>query len=736
MASFVREILSAAGTLGEKEDFAAKTTKIQKKLNDLKSQLSVHITNRYGNFSTTLSNTTNLTTQMERLAGEVEAMDATINKHFRAELVDRNKELIELNESMQELNLTLQIVTKIKRCYDLMERSNEGLSSGKWLTASQSLQAVFILLREPCSEIDESSIKIFPAIKTEIVSQKRKFSSKLAEEWNRSVSVSVREDNKKKLVTNSIILSSSGTNDKFIDVVADLVRALHDTETLEDVVYPFTQHLKKEFLKTILSGKTSIDIPSNSFSVIIDSKKEKSDPFKVFKSLRLFFSFLLTNLSVPLSQEENSPTFLQLLGSSLSTWFCQAVIEDVLAPAVPSSVDKLPAYEDILNETEAFHDFVVETGFLPSSNLILLNYARNVDVLFANKTCQELLVKAREIMKEDLFTTVLVEPGDIINPDPLNQKPDYDDLPIPPNFSMPEKTFQFPSCQVSCSTLKVLELARKGLDEAVAAKAFCSVRLFNTVRNIFELWCAVVPTFHKSNLESLPQLSAIAHNSAMYLAHKLVTLGFLYKEKLSALAKHTPTFIDIVPRLRTVGGEIMLQSMRIQRDSIISTLSNAGMTSAGSERRLSSGVDQAVRQFLHLLAHLQKVWQPVLPSDIYHRCIGSLVNSGVEEIVQKILSLSDISSEVSEQYCSLLNQIVLKTPGFFAPETPEKFAKKWSKFLELIVVLNSSLRVIEDRWGEGKGVLAAEFSPEEVKQLIRAIFQNTERRAAVLSKIK
>ena len=95
-----------------------------------------------------------------------------------------------------------------------MERSNEGLSSGKWLTASQSLQAVFILLREPCSEIDESSIKIFPAIKTEIVSQKRKFSSKLAEEWNRSVSVSVREDNKKKLVTNSIILSSSGTNDK------------------------------------------------------------------------------------------------------------------------------------------------------------------------------------------------------------------------------------------------------------------------------------------------------------------------------------------------------------------------------------------------------------------------------------------------------------------------------------------------------------------------------------------
>ena len=67
-----------------------------------------------------------------------------------------------------------------------------------------------------------------------------------------------------------------------------------------------------------------------------------------------------------------------------------ALSRDVLAPAVPSSVDGLPDYEDILNETETFHEFMVDTGFLPGSNLILLNYARNVDVLFANKTCQVL----------------------------------------------------------------------------------------------------------------------------------------------------------------------------------------------------------------------------------------------------------------------------------------------------------------------------------------------------------
>lgn len=39
------------------------------------------------------------------------------------------------------------------------------------------------------------------------------------------------------------------------------------------------------------------------------------------------------------------------------------------------------------------------------------------------------------------------------------------------------------------------------------------------------------------------------------------------------------------------------------------------------------------------------------------------------------------------------------------------------------------------RWAEGKGPLAVEFSCNEMKSLIRALFKNTERRAAALAKI-
>ncbi len=35
-----------------------------------------------------------------------------------------------------------------------------------------------------------------------------------------------------------------------------------------------------------------------------------------------------------------------------------------------------------------------------------------------------------------------------------------------------------------------------------------------------------------------------------------------------------------------------------------------------------------------------------------------------------------------------------------------RYVRKWNRFTEIIVVLNASLREIEDRWASGKGPLA------------------------------
>jgi len=736
MASFVREVLSAAGTLDEKEDFAAKAIKIEKKLSDLKCQLGVQIEKRYGNYSLTLSSPASISTQMERVYDEIQNLDATINKHFRAELVDRNKELIELNQAMQELTLTYQIVTKIKQCYDLMEATNDNLHSGKLYQASKSMKSVLDVIQTPCSHLDESSIKIFPAIKKELVDQKLKLTTKLKDKWHSTVIIEKKENSKTKAESFKLAFNLNG--DRAHEDFKDLAQALNATDILEDVLQPFVKTLKTDFLQNIITGRGNVDVKNDSVLVTISHPAEvcNINSIDVMQTLMHFFAFLFKHCNVGLCLEEPQVLLQEMIGEKLCNWFCNAMIKEVLAPAVPNCVSKLPQYQDVVDKTELVNEYLVENKFLTPTNMTLLNYARNVDALFANKVCQDLLSKARDIMKEDMFTTIEIIPDNPQEGDILTDNEDHSDLPISPNFSVPDKLFLFPKCKISESTIKILDLAVGGLEVAAQSKPFCCVRLFHTVRNVFELWCAVVPTYHRSNLDSLPQLAAIGHNSGMYLAHRLVTLGFLYKDKLGAMSQ-TPTFIDIVCKLRAVAGEMMLQTINIQKDNLLTILAGSGMTSAGSDRRMSSGVDQAVRQFLHQLDHLQKVWQPTLPSDVYYRCIGALLNAGLEEIILKIVGLTDISAEMSGQFCSLFNQIINKTPGLFKPDTtPHKFVRRWGKFNELITVLDSSLRVLEDRWGEGAGPLAKEFSAEEAKQMIRAIFQNTERRAAVLSKIK
>jgi len=50
-------------------------------------------------------------------------------------------------------------------------------------------------------------------------------------------------------------------------------------------------------------------------------------------------------------------------------------------------------------------------------------------------------------------------------------------------------------------------------------------------------------------------------------------------------------------------------------------------------------------------------------------------------------------------------------------------------------VLNANLSEISDRWADGKGQLAAVFSAFEVKNVVRALFENNEKRARVLKMI-
>ena len=59
----------------------------------------------------------------------------------------------------------------------------------------------------------------------------------------------------------------------------------------------------------------------------------------------------------------------------------------------------------------------------------------------------------------------------------------------------------------SKSAEQLMELAYETLAEASTCSKQCAAQLFYAVRNVFELFVSVSFTFHRQNIESLPQVA-------------------------------------------------------------------------------------------------------------------------------------------------------------------------------------------------------------------------------------
>jgi len=97
--------------------------------------------------------------------------------------------------------------------------------------------------------------------------------------------------------------------------------------------------------------------------------------------------------------------------------------------------------------------------------------------------------------------------------------------------------------------------------------------------------------------------------------------------------------------------------------------------------------------------------------------------------------IEDISSVVSNELVEIISLIEERVPRLFQDKNKIIQASLWLKLKQLKQILGVSLLEIIDLWSDGVGPLSLNFKAEEVKHLIRALFQNTERRANALSLI-
>lgn len=164
-----------------------------------------------------------------------------------------------------------------------------------------------------------------------------------------------------------------------------------------------------------------------------------------------------------------------------------------------------------------------------------------------------------------------------------------------------------------------------------------------------------------------------------------------------------------------------------------------------------------IRQCLRQLDLLKNVWQTILPEIVYNKTMGTIINDFCDAIILKIMVCEDISSSVANGLVGILETIIERVPHIFSvrkfsfqmvlqqfridqfvfqdPYEVNVHVKHWMKFQQIHMMLGATMAQIADQWADGKGPLTMHFRAEDVRHLIRALFQNTDLRANILAAI-
>lgn len=87
---------------------------------------------------------------------------------------------------------------------------------------------------------------------------------------------------------------------------------------------------------------------------------------------------------------------------------------------------------------------------------------------------------------------------------------------------------------------------------------------------------------------------------------------------------------------------------------------------------MDGNTEKSIRQCLRQLELLQTVWKKVLPVNVYDASLGELLNTLVEDLIRRVLSVEDISATAATQLVSFYTLVLQRAPKVFTVSVNNK----------------------------------------------------------------
>jgi centromere/kinetochore protein ZW10 len=198
---------------------------------------------------------------------------------------------------------------------------------------------------------------------------------------------------------------------------------------------------------------------------------------------------------------------------------------------------------------------------------------------------------------------------------------------------------------------------------------------------------------------------------------------------------------DDIKAIERFGKRAYGREMEAQRTIIKDLLGGAQGFKTCTTPPFDAECDNAIAMAIDRIEEVKRQWQHVLSHSALLQSLGSLVSTALVSFISDVEEMSDISEEESKKlhsYCTSLSSLssLFRTTDDSGnvQDMVSVYTPNWFKFQYLAEILDSSLADIRYFWTDGE--LKLEMDAEEVVDLIKALFAESEHRRKAISEIR
>ncbi|XP_078170632.1 centromere/kinetochore protein, putative (ZW10) [Carex rostrata] len=710
----VRDLLSTAGDLDPSSPLSAPDLRLlidrlQIHSSRIKARARAYLLSHRHDLASALSRAADASSATSSLSDSLStALQLLTDRPLDLEIRALADQIVATRRELRERKEALATVTEISRFLDRIRFVREGTRSERVVEAAKTvceLRSTFIVHKKGDDE---------PLVFDMLRNEWRECFDELQGVLAKNVEDCVKyNEEKKKLIISSrgckVELSVALQALEILDVLDYGMAKVADL-TIKHVIAPVITNISTSVTEVVSEDATE---KGESILQVVSSETRHYEDGSVLYS-RIINILKFINKSICL----NKGTWMQCFAKMTWSTITDLIITNFLSKAIPDVPSKMIDFQDIMRNTAGFEEALRKMHFISGDNKDrkLSQYVDNVEVHFASKKRNELLVKARSILKDFSYA----DP-------PESGTSDY----------VVDILLQQDRCFVSKSAFQLMNLVHEALRDACLSSARVSKEYYNASRDVLHLYKAIVPAKLEKQLSSITQVAIIVHNDFYYLSQEVLGLAFQYRADFPSGLQNHATFVDLAPNLYEVSEDILERQIQL----VLSFLKEAIDCAGGFQNtHLSLQYESAKFSIEQIVFNLEKVrimWEPCMAASTYRRCMHTILDFVFSKITADMLALDDIAAEETFQLQSLIHLALENMTSLFGSLTTavDEMIPSLRKLRKLADLFDMSLKSITSAWENGELFLCG-FTSSEVESFVKAIFADSNLRNECLLRIE